>query len=191
MTPSAEVTEGQRVTLTCSTSCPLTDNNNYIWYLNGRPLSQNKHLVLDPVSLQDAGNYSCAVKTHEHMTSAAKMLTVHSIKGNSGAVAVGVGAALVVLILLAVILWIGFCRKKKTSSQSPNEETLDNLEQSQYDLKYSEILPQPAEEEHYYSRVRFSQDQTNPLYSTVQPHQSQEQELTPYDVVEIRPNTTK
>ncbi|XP_039469142.1 uncharacterized protein LOC120440535 [Oreochromis aureus] len=29
MSPSAVVTEGQRVTLTCSTSCPLTDNTNY------------------------------------------------------------------------------------------------------------------------------------------------------------------
>ncbi|XP_008293150.1 uncharacterized protein LOC103367033, partial [Stegastes partitus] len=52
MTPSAEVTEGQRVTLTCSTSCPLTGNTNYIWYFNGRPLGQNKHLLLDPVSVQ-------------------------------------------------------------------------------------------------------------------------------------------
>ncbi|XP_044200792.1 uncharacterized protein LOC122976405 [Thunnus albacares] len=47
----AVVTDGQRVTLTCSTSCPLTDDTNYIWYLNSRPLtvpeSQNKHLVLD------------------------------------------------------------------------------------------------------------------------------------------------
>ncbi|XP_039469153.1 uncharacterized protein LOC120440539 [Oreochromis aureus] len=55
MSPSAVVTEGQRVTLTCSTSCPLTDNTNYIWYLNSRPLTprenQNKHLILDTVSL--------------------------------------------------------------------------------------------------------------------------------------------
>ncbi|XP_039655294.1 uncharacterized protein LOC120558382 [Perca fluviatilis] len=67
MTPSAVVTEGQRVTLSCSTSCPLTDNTTYIWYLNSRPLTptekQNKHLVLDPVSRQHAGNYSCAVET--------------------------------------------------------------------------------------------------------------------------------
>ncbi|KAE8300513.1 hypothetical protein D5F01_LYC00654 [Larimichthys crocea] len=64
--PSAVVTEGQRVTLTCSTSCPLSDNTNYIWYLNSRPLTlpenQHKQLVLDPVSSQHAGNYSCAVK---------------------------------------------------------------------------------------------------------------------------------
>ncbi|XP_008293153.1 B-cell receptor CD22-like [Stegastes partitus] len=76
MIPSAEVTEGQRVTLTCSTSCPLTDNTNYMWYFNGRPLGQNKHLLLDPVSVQHAGNYSCAVNTHENMTSAEEALIV-------------------------------------------------------------------------------------------------------------------
>uniref|UniRef100_A0A671TED3 Ig-like domain-containing protein n=1 Tax=Sparus aurata TaxID=8175 RepID=A0A671TED3_SPAAU len=66
ITPSAVVTEGQRVTLTCSTSCPL--NTNYTWTFNSRPLNlpenQNKQLVLDPVGSQHAGNYSCAVKTH-------------------------------------------------------------------------------------------------------------------------------
>uniref|UniRef100_A0A3P9BH04 Ig-like domain-containing protein n=1 Tax=Maylandia zebra TaxID=106582 RepID=A0A3P9BH04_9CICH len=82
---SVVVTEGQRVTLTCSTSCPLTDNTNYIWYLNSRPLTprenQNKHLILDPVSREDAGNYSCAVKTNKEISSAPKTLTVQSIRG--------------------------------------------------------------------------------------------------------------
>ncbi|XP_069022928.1 uncharacterized protein [Embiotoca jacksoni] len=83
-TPSAEVTEGQRVTLTCSTSCPLTDNTNYIWYFNSRPLTlpehQNKHLLLDPVSSQRAGKYSCAVRTNKNFNSAEKSLTVQSLK---------------------------------------------------------------------------------------------------------------
>nr|XP_024658483.1 sialoadhesin [Maylandia zebra] len=82
MSPSAVVTEGQRVTLTCSTRCPLTDNTNYIWYLNSRPLTasenQNKHLILDPVSREDAGNYSCAVKTNKDISSAPKTLTVRN-----------------------------------------------------------------------------------------------------------------
>ncbi|TDH15760.1 hypothetical protein EPR50_G00012370 [Perca flavescens] len=80
MTPSAVVTEGQRVTLSCSTSCPLTDNTTYIWYLNSRPLTptekQNKHLVLDPVSRQHAGNYSCAVETPHNISSSEENLTV-------------------------------------------------------------------------------------------------------------------
>ncbi|XP_039469137.1 uncharacterized protein LOC120440530 [Oreochromis aureus] len=87
MSPSAVVTEGQRVTLTCSTSCPLTDNTNYIWYLNSRPLTprenQNKHLILDPVSREDAGSYSCAVKTNKDISSAPKTLTVQSITGRT------------------------------------------------------------------------------------------------------------
>ncbi|XP_025763471.1 sialoadhesin [Oreochromis niloticus] len=127
MTPSAVVTEGQRVTLTCSTSCPLTDNTNYIWYLNSRPLTprenQNKHLILDPVIREDAGSYSCAVKTNKDISSAPKTLTVQSITGTWTPAAAGVSAALLVLILLTVC----WCRRKKrTSSQSPRRETSDN-----------------------------------------------------------------
>uniref|UniRef100_A0A8P4KHP8 Ig-like domain-containing protein n=1 Tax=Dicentrarchus labrax TaxID=13489 RepID=A0A8P4KHP8_DICLA len=102
---------GQRVTLTCSTSCPLTDNTNYIWYLNSRPLTlpenQNKHLVLDPVSSQHAGSYSCAVKTHNNISSREKTLTVHSKTGKwTPAAAAGVGAVLLVIIPLTVFCWI-------------------------------------------------------------------------------------
>ncbi|KAI3352541.1 hypothetical protein L3Q82_005480 [Scortum barcoo] len=107
LAPSAVVTEGQRVTLSCSTSCPLTDNTNYIWYLNSRPLTppqnQNKHLVLDPT------------------------LTVYSKTGNLTAAAAGVCAVLLVLIPLAVCLWI---RRKRTLDQSAGTETSDNLEQA-------------------------------------------------------------
>uniref|UniRef100_A0A3P9KHZ0 Ig-like domain-containing protein n=1 Tax=Oryzias latipes TaxID=8090 RepID=A0A3P9KHZ0_ORYLA len=77
--PSAEVTEGQKVTLTCSTSCPLTQNSNFRWYLNHQPLKlENKHLVIDAVTSQDAGNYSCVDKTKEDSMSPVKTLTVTS-----------------------------------------------------------------------------------------------------------------
>ncbi|XP_062291405.1 sialoadhesin-like [Scomber scombrus] len=106
----AVVTEGQRVTLTCSTSCPLTDNTNYIWYLNSRrltePESQNKHLLIDPVTIQHAGNYSCAVKTPQNISSGEKTLTVQSITGTSTAAAAGVVVALLVIMPLAVFFWI-------------------------------------------------------------------------------------
>ncbi|PWA32572.1 hypothetical protein CCH79_00015096, partial [Gambusia affinis] len=77
--PAAEVTEGQRVTLTCSTSCPLSENTNYIWYLNSRPLSltktPNKHLIIDAVSRENEGNYSCSVET---IHSTGKTLTINT-----------------------------------------------------------------------------------------------------------------
>nr|XP_046193244.1 titin-like [Oncorhynchus gorbuscha] len=59
VTPAAE---GQK-TLTCITTCTLTDNPTYIWYKNG----QNVQGVSSPmysISSEDAGSYFCAVKGH-------------------------------------------------------------------------------------------------------------------------------
>ncbi|KAI3352536.1 hypothetical protein L3Q82_005484 [Scortum barcoo] len=169
LAPSAVVTEGQRVTLSCSTSCPLTDNTNYIWKLNSRPLTppqnQNKHLVLDPVSSQHEGRYSCAVKTDtREIISAEETLTVQTEK-QTAAAAAGVCAVLLVLIPLAVCLWI---RRKRTLDQSPGTETSDNLEQRRPDLMYENISAQCTEQDdHHYSRLHFSDNHTHDLYSTL------------------------
>ncbi|KAL7404099.1 hypothetical protein ABVT39_009616 [Epinephelus coioides] len=191
--PSAVVTEGQRVTLTCISSCPLPDNTTCIWFLNSRPLTptenQNKHLVLNPVSSQHAGNYSCAVKTPQNTTSREKTLTVKSkTRKRTPAAAAGVCAALLLLIPLAVFLWI---RRKRTSSQSPRNETSDNLEQLNPDPLYGNVSAQTTEQDElHYSSVHFSQNHTDPLYSTVQPHPPHKEEHVPYAVVKFRRNMT-
>ncbi|CAG12546.1 unnamed protein product [Tetraodon nigroviridis] len=106
--PSAEVTEGQSVRLTCSTHCPLT-HKNYTWYLNHRllPEHQNKHLVLDPATSQHAGSYSCSVTDQEHTRSPEKTLKVQSSSSQwrEAAAAAAGGAAALLFITLAVI-WI-------------------------------------------------------------------------------------
>nr|XP_033479573.1 uncharacterized protein LOC117255102 isoform X1 [Epinephelus lanceolatus] len=191
--PSAVVREDQRVTLTCSTSCPLPDNTTYVWFLNSRPLTptenQNKHLVLDPVSSQHAGNYSCAVKTPQNTTSHEKTLTVKSKTGKlTSAAAAGVCAALLLLIPLTVFLWI---RRRRTSSQSPRNETSDNLEQLNPDPLYGNVSAQTTEQDElHYSSVHFSQNHRDPLYSTVQPHPPHKEEHVPYAVVNFRRNMT-
>ncbi|KAM8773598.1 uncharacterized protein AB9X84_017289 [Acanthopagrus schlegelii] len=189
-TPSAVVTEGQRVTLTCSTSCPL--NTDYTWNFNSRPLNlpenQNKHLILDPVSSQHGGRYSCMVKTGRGTSgSSEKTLTVQDIKvKQTSAAAAGVCAALLVIILLAVFCWIG---KKKTPGQSPQSENSNNLEQLNPGPVYDEISAQPTEQDDlHYSSVLFHQKHTDPVYSTVQPHQAREQEHIPYAVVHFKSN---
>ncbi|XP_070683995.1 cell adhesion molecule CEACAM1-like [Pempheris klunzingeri] len=194
-TPSSVVTEGQRVTVTCSTSCPLPHNTNYIWYLNGRPLNlqetQNKHLVLDPVGSQHAGNYICAVKTH-NISSCEKSLTVQSkaVKWTAAAAAAAGGVALLLVIIpLAVFLWIS--RRKRTSSQSPTTETSGNVEQLNLGTAHDELSDQPREQDDlHYSRVHFTKNQTDPLYSTVPPQQSKQQEDVHYAVVNLRQNTS-
>ncbi|XP_026215540.1 uncharacterized protein LOC113161920 isoform X1 [Anabas testudineus] len=183
--PSLVVTEGDRVTLTCRTICPLTHNTNYIWSLNGRPLTlpenQNKHLVLHPVSSQHAGNYSCSVKTNQNKKSTEKTLTVQRIS-RSAPVAAGVAAVLLVIILLTVFCWI---RSKRTSRQSPGAEQSENME---------ELNPVPEDEQDqdpvdlHYSTVYFSENHNDPPYSNIQHHQLQEQQHTPYAVVHLRSN---
>ncbi|XP_034448733.1 uncharacterized protein LOC117766097 [Hippoglossus hippoglossus] len=185
--PSEEVTEGQRVTLTCRTSCPLTDNMNYIWYLNNQPRNltktQSKYLVLDPVSSEHAGNYSCKVKMLQK-SSLQKMLTVHRRRKWTQA-AIGYVALLLVIIPIIVFLWI----RKMTSIQSPRTETSVNLEISPGQV-YDDISAQPIQEDDIlYSSVQFPNNR-DALYSQIQSHQPQEEEQSPYAVVSFIPETT-
>ncbi|XP_062243693.1 uncharacterized protein LOC133953670 isoform X1 [Platichthys flesus] len=187
--PSEEVTEGQRVTLTCRTICPLTDNMNYIWYLNNQPLNLtktlSKYLVLDPVSSEHEGNYSCKVKMLQK-SSHQKMLTVHS-KIKETQTAIGYVALLLVVIPIIVFLWI---RRKKTSIQSPRTETSVNLEEISPDHEYDDISAQPVEEDDiHYSSIQLPNNR-DALYSQIQPHQPQEEEQSPYDVVSFTTKTT-
>ncbi|XP_041958523.1 B-cell receptor CD22-like [Alosa sapidissima] len=83
---SETVTEGGEVTLTCST-CTQSNNPTLIWYKNNQPVS-NQHttrdnkLHLNPVSSEDAGSYSCAVKGDESLSSTAVFLNVRYVPKN-------------------------------------------------------------------------------------------------------------
>ncbi|XP_042573236.1 B-cell receptor CD22-like isoform X2 [Cyprinus carpio] len=73
------VTEGQNVSLTCKSSCALTDRATYAWYRNSQPLTErrdrNNQLLLQSVRREDAGRYSCAVQEH-NLTSPEVQLNV-------------------------------------------------------------------------------------------------------------------
>ncbi|KAJ8332900.1 hypothetical protein SKAU_G00417960 [Synaphobranchus kaupii] len=70
------VTEGQIVTLTCSTTCTLTGSPAFIWYRNGSPLSLTNQKHLFTASPEVSGSYICAVKGYEHLPSLAVALNV-------------------------------------------------------------------------------------------------------------------
>uniref|UniRef100_A0A4W5LLQ9 Ig-like domain-containing protein n=1 Tax=Hucho hucho TaxID=62062 RepID=A0A4W5LLQ9_9TELE len=74
------VSEGERVTLRCRTKCTVGLKPTYIWYRNGQrlnnPITSYNSLILDPVSSEDAGNYSCAVEGFERILSPEETLTV-------------------------------------------------------------------------------------------------------------------
>ncbi|KAF1394699.1 hypothetical protein PFLUV_G00003860 [Perca fluviatilis] len=62
-------TDGQTVTLMCSTSCPLTENPAvYIWYKNREFLYQDwSPWYQQLVSSEEAVTYSCAIKGYEDL----------------------------------------------------------------------------------------------------------------------------
>uniref|UniRef100_A0A8C1C689 Si:dkey-4c23.5 n=1 Tax=Cyprinus carpio carpio TaxID=630221 RepID=A0A8C1C689_CYPCA len=59
------ISEGQEVILICSTKCTLNYKHTYIWYKNGRQVTdgftKDNKLYLDSVSDEELHQYSCAV----------------------------------------------------------------------------------------------------------------------------------
>ncbi|XP_051993378.1 B-cell receptor CD22-like [Xyrauchen texanus] len=60
------VTEGDTVSLTCKSTCNLSDRTTFIWWKNTQSLTErNNKLLLQSVRREDAGRYSCAVHGHK------------------------------------------------------------------------------------------------------------------------------
>ncbi|XP_073793830.1 sialoadhesin isoform X2 [Danio rerio] len=59
------VSEGEKVILSCSTKCTLSNKHTYIWYKNGRQVTdgftKDNKLYLDSVSKEERQEFSCAV----------------------------------------------------------------------------------------------------------------------------------
>ncbi|XP_067296812.1 pregnancy-specific beta-1-glycoprotein 5 isoform X2 [Pseudorasbora parva] len=74
-----EVVEKQSPVLVCKTTCNLSNKATFLWYKNGKPLSEwsgRNELLLESVSSDDTGNYSCAARDQEHLSSPAVTLSV-------------------------------------------------------------------------------------------------------------------
>ncbi|KAL2087027.1 hypothetical protein ACEWY4_018086 [Coilia grayii] len=125
-TSAHNVTEGQDVTLTCSTSCSLSNNPTFVWYKNGQPVTnrhvrKNNKLYLISLNTEDHGNYSCGVKGHNLISSAVTLY----ITGVASETHTGVYASAGVIILLTVsllcaVLWI---RKRRRNNLSERTES--------------------------------------------------------------------
>ncbi|KAA0721823.1 hypothetical protein E1301_Tti017120 [Triplophysa tibetana] len=74
--------EGDSVTLTCKTTCTLTEETTFIWYRNGQRLTEGRSTVnLKSVSRHDSGLYRCAIGEYEHLSSAGVYLSVEYVGG--------------------------------------------------------------------------------------------------------------
>uniref|UniRef100_A0A8C7JUY4 B-cell receptor CD22 n=2 Tax=Oncorhynchus kisutch TaxID=8019 RepID=A0A8C7JUY4_ONCKI len=120
-------TEEGKVTLTCSTTCTLTDNPTYIWYKNGQlltnPNTQDNYLYLDQFSSGDAGSYSCSVVGYENLRS--PVMFFGEPKSLKNAV---VGIIVVILILILCLFGFMWFRKKASKSTSDTRDSRDTAE---------------------------------------------------------------
>ncbi|XP_045071545.1 uncharacterized protein LOC121577398 [Coregonus clupeaformis] len=127
-------TEEGKVTLTCSTTCTLTDNSNpsYIWYKNRQRLTntntQDNYLSLDPVSSEDTGRYSCTVEGYNNLHS-----PVLSVGEQSSLKEAAVGIIVVVLILILCLSGFMWFRKKASKSTFDTQDRRDTVENGQRD----------------------------------------------------------
>uniref|UniRef100_A0A8C7IXB5 Ig-like domain-containing protein n=1 Tax=Oncorhynchus kisutch TaxID=8019 RepID=A0A8C7IXB5_ONCKI len=109
VTPAAE---GQK-TLTCSTTCTLTDNPTYIWYKNGQrldePTSQQYSSNTLVVLGHSVDSYSCGVEHHEDLHSPA-------VWKQTSVVTAAVGIIVVVLVL--ILCFSGFMWFRRSTGGS-------------------------------------------------------------------------
>ncbi|XP_036453646.1 sialoadhesin-like [Colossoma macropomum] len=137
--------EGQTVTLTCTSTCTLPNNPTYIWYKNGEPVTNKptkyNKLYLESASSEDIRQYSCALGSRGFVPESPEG------SGPSKFVIMAAAAAVcLILILIAVAVWI-WRRKSspaeghRSSEQSGQcEEATDN----QDDVQYSSVHFRPS-----------------------------------------------
>ncbi|XP_062378089.1 B-cell receptor CD22-like [Sardina pilchardus] len=89
-----QVREGERVELTCNTTCPMTRRSAlFKWYkdtislLSGQ--NHGQQLVLDPVTVEDAGRYSCAMAGQQELHSPAVDVLIQYSPRNTTAIMLG------------------------------------------------------------------------------------------------------
>uniref|UniRef100_A0AAZ3NQX3 Ig-like domain-containing protein n=1 Tax=Oncorhynchus tshawytscha TaxID=74940 RepID=A0AAZ3NQX3_ONCTS len=178
-----KVTGGhQDKTLTCITTCTLTDNPTYIWYKNGQHLDESTSpQYKDPVSSNYEDTYSCAVKGHEDLHSPAVWKQTSVLTA-----AVGITVVLVLILCFSGLMWF-----RKAASKSPSD-TRDTADDGQGDsspvfdnISGMAMTPTAAQtaatddqDDVHYTSVHFSRskNQEVPLYSTVQLPQPQKQD---------------
>uniref|UniRef100_A0A8C1BJG2 B-cell receptor CD22 n=1 Tax=Cyprinus carpio carpio TaxID=630221 RepID=A0A8C1BJG2_CYPCA len=127
------VTEGHSVSLTCKSSCTLTDRATFIWYRNSQPLTErrdrNNQLLLQSVRREDAGRYSCAVQEHNHyLISPDVQLNVMFHPGadrNVIVIAATSGGSFIIIIIIIIIIILFIMKWIKRRSTIQEYETND------------------------------------------------------------------
>ncbi|KAL6461881.1 hypothetical protein MHYP_G00300260 [Metynnis hypsauchen] len=112
---SSTASDGQTVTLVCSSTCTLPNNPTYIWYKNRQPVTnklRDNKLYLKSTSSEDLLQYSCALEGPEQ-SSVLKLVTM------------GVVVFLALILITGALLMCSVIRRKRGAERDSDVQTPD------------------------------------------------------------------
>ncbi|XP_036419991.1 uncharacterized protein LOC118803638 isoform X1 [Colossoma macropomum] len=152
--PAATASEGQTVTLTCSSTCTLP-NPTYIWYKNRQPVSWCESASCSVAVVSEAVSYSCAVKGSDlHSPPVYNRTSVYAASGV---------AVVLLLIFTAVFLWM---RRRAAVTSREREESSGEAPKSGDDT-YSALNPNTTSSD--YDTLTHVRDSPSDTYSALNP----------------------
>ncbi|XP_036453658.1 uncharacterized protein LOC118826713 [Colossoma macropomum] len=119
--------EGQTLTLTCSSACILPNSPTYIWYRNGEPVTNKptkyNKLYLESASSEDIRQYSCALGSRgpEH----SEVLKLVAVTANVSLTVTLTVSLTVILITGSVLMWF-VIRRRRAAERDTDVQTEDD-----------------------------------------------------------------
>ncbi|CAI5681306.1 unnamed protein product [Oreochromis niloticus] len=188
VSPSAEIVEGSSVTLTCSSDA--NPAASYTWYKEGEdsPKTSGHNFTISNIRPEHSGSYYCVAHNNRGTHNVTLQLTVREVFPLAAKLVV-TGITLVVFLVIICLLIFFLLTKKKPSALFPlpgnrqdNNNKVSCTSPSQHTGK-TESPPSNSEEDEElnYASVRFSTNQTDPIYYNIRSAGSRRQKVKEED----------
>ncbi|XP_005751875.1 B-cell receptor CD22-like [Pundamilia nyererei] len=188
VSPSAEIVEGSSVTLTCSSDA--NPAAKYTWYKEDEdsPKASGHNFTISNIRPEHSGSYYCVAHNSRGRHNVTLQLTVREDFPQAAKLAV-TGITLVVFLVIICLLVFFLLAKKKPSALFPvpgnrrdNNNKVSCTSPSQHTGK-TESPPSHSEEDEElnYASVRFSTNQTDPIYYNIRSAGSRRQKVKEED----------
>ncbi|KAI4875647.1 hypothetical protein NFI96_031438, partial [Prochilodus magdalenae] len=135
--------DGETVTLICSSTCTLSNNPTYLWYKDGQPVTNRstRDNKLDLKCSEDADSYFCAVRGHEELRSPDQTLSgdCKSLAEESSVlkqITVGLVVFLALILSTAALCMCCVIRRKRGAERDTDVQTPNPA-----DLTYTALNP--------------------------------------------------
>ncbi|XP_028266319.1 B-cell receptor CD22-like isoform X2 [Parambassis ranga] len=189
VSPSADIVEGQSLTLTCSSNA--NPAANYTWYKEDEdsPKASGQNFTITETRAEHSGSYYCeAQNSRGRQNSSLHLITV---KGSLSSAAAGSITALLLALIIILSAFLLIRRKRSMKHSSESRERPDSNRQHHVGSgSYS--LSAEQQDEIVYSSVQFCKNQEDSLYSNITQAQhrlKEEEEDVEYSVVRFTNGT--